>query len=66
MSSDRELEKYYLQESLEWALSKIEFPLVPDREYKTMATGCPGCRVLWVRDMVHAEDCQYIAAKELC
>jgi len=54
-----------LREALNWAFHLIEFPLVPDPEDPRQHwKGCPGCKVVWTRDMKHKDDCQYIAARQ--
>lgn len=54
-----------IQTSLTWVLTKIEFPMVLDPDDSTgrqQWKGCPGCRVVWSRNMVHGENCLYLAA----
>jgi hypothetical protein len=49
---------------LGWAINHIEFPMVPDPKDGIYWKGCPGCRVIWTRDMVHGENCMYTLAHE--
>jgi hypothetical protein len=51
--------------ALKWALERIRFPEVPDPKTPNddhLWTGCPGCRVVWTRDMQHKDGCEYLAA----
>jgi hypothetical protein len=54
-----------LRASLKWALERIRFPAVQDPttpEDDHLWSGCPGCRVVWAREMQHKDGCEYLAA----
>jgi hypothetical protein len=53
-----------LYHSLVWALRRVEFPLAMDED-GSMYKACPGCILIWTRDMKHDENCEYAAAVEL-
>lgn len=53
-----------LKKSLFWALSKIQFPLVPNHKDDEHAwKGCPGCHEIWLPQMLHEPTCPYIVAR---
>jgi len=55
-----------LNEALQWAMQHLRFPVVPDptgTDPEHCWNGCPGCRVVWEREMQHKPDCAYIAAR---
>jgi hypothetical protein len=50
--------------SLRWAVRHMEWPLMPDSDGHWWKA-CPGCRVIWTRDMQHDKDCEYLSAVHL-
>jgi hypothetical protein len=54
-----------LYRSLEWALRRVEFSMAWDSTDGFMYKACPGCHIIWSRDMKHDENCEYTAALEL-
>ena len=58
------LEAMNVNEALAWALQHVEFAMMPDADGHYWKA-CPGCRVIWNRDMQHEENCEYLAAKAL-